>query len=443
MHLYRWRLLAVWFVIVASVTVLVLVWLGRVTLYHPGTGGSRSDTLVATVVQTTAAIGGITLALIFLTAQFSGGAVRESLVHELYRSGEIYILALYLIAVVLLGYAILAGVGAQLVCVVATPTTGGSCTTRVVDTLLILGTASVLLVIPTLILQIENLNPLTLADKIAGRIRPARIETYGLTVAKIDPAEPSGYYFELVKVGLRPRGIDPLRPMHEVLMEAIRVRDRVLFGKLLRRFLKPIATVHGAAWDVTGQTVPAITRVGALRRMVARRYDGVGRVHLTLAVVHYCVKRGRNFLREWQDENNSPLDIGRHGILTGLADLVSTLAPLPDSNASIRICLYGSLHVAKAYLNVRPFGRIEPMNAYFEAASLLENSGKSLEAELCTEILGWVTARGNQITADRSAGMPSLLSIRLLQNYEASIQLASADMGWMPGIRDEDPWHRN
>lgn len=439
---HQWRRIVLYCLVAISWLLMLWSWLGHLSLVG-NVGSPRVDALVANMVETTATVGGITLALIFLTAQMTFGAIRQTLIGELYRSGEVYILALYMMISVILGYSILANFPASLEIWNFSAAQTLEITGNLVDTLLIIAVSSVLLVAPTLALQVENLDPLALADKIADRISAAAIESYGLTNVVSDARQPSGYKFELVKVGLRPRGVDPLRPIHELLMEAVRARDRVLFGKLLRHLLKRVAAVHGAPWDLSGQALPVRARPLPLMRKGARRLSNSGRLHVTLTIVHYCVKRARNFVNEWQDSQGRPLDIGRHGILTGLGDIVLALAPVPGARGSIRICLYGALHISRVYSNVAPFGRIEPLNIFFEAACRLESAAKRAESDLCAEMLAWCSARTAQIAGERALGFAELLPARVLEHFEKSLAFSVADKHWLPGDRSEDPWEKN
>jgi len=407
----------------ASVVVLALVLLGRLGFHSPNLDDGQISSLLGTVVQTTATFGAVALAVVFFTAQLSGVG-RPSVVRELYRSRDVYLLFGYSAATVLGGYVAMVSAG-QLV---------APWRSRILDSIIVLGVASVLLVLPTLMSQIENLDQTMLAAKLVGRIKPAAIIDYGLSEVAVVPERKNGVTYELVTVGLRPRRVDPLRPLHELMMEAVNTRDRVLFGKLFRYLLAPVARVHGLNWDYYGDKSVWPSHPGWINRLRARRYSLSEKTHITLALLHYSVKRARNLLTEWENR-----DIGRHGIVTGVGDLIRSLATVKDGATAIRICLYATLHIEKFYCEVRPYGRIEPMNAFFETAQILFVAGKTEEAELCARVLGWVSVRTGQLTSERSPGLESLLSDSLKETYNGARDLASLDAVWLPTAAD-DPW---
>lgn len=426
MHLYHLRRMGFIAIIFVSLAVIGGIWINRIALYNAaGHDAAHLDAVLATAVQTTSAVGGLALALIFLTAQLS--AAKASLLRELYRSGEVYVLLCYFVTTLLLGYAALSFL----------PAPGqGSFDPRIVDTVLVLAGTSVVLVIPAVMMQLENLNPATLASKLAERIRPRTVMEYGLTNVRLLPGDPGRIEYHLITVGLRPREVDPFRPMHEVLMDAVNARDRVLFGKLFRHLLIPIAVVHGAAWNLSGLLSGDLPGSSVLRRLLARRYTFEERVHLTLAILHYSVKRARNLRTEWDGR-----DTGRHGILTGLEDLIRCLGPVRDAEVAISLVIHAALHISEYYADIPPFGRIEPFNSYFETADRLAVSGKAREAELCVAMLGWVSVHTKQLSAARSPEPYNNLSEGLRETFFAAQEHARRDEKWLPSF-DSDPWRK-
>jgi hypothetical protein len=405
----------------ASALGLALVLLGRAGFHNPNLDDGQVYSLLGTVIQTTGTFGAVALAVVFLTAQLSG-AGRPSVVRELYRSRDVYILFGYAAVTVLGGYAGMLTTGSL----------GAPWRDRVLDSVIVLACASVLLVLPALMSQIENLDQTRLAAKLAARIRPKDIVHYGL--ADVRPGPNKSVKYELVTVGLRPRWVDPLRPLHELIMEAVSARDRVLFGKLFRYLVSPVAKVHGLKWDYRGDKTQQAKAAGWITRLRSKRHTLTEKTHVTLSILHYSVKRARNLLTEWEGR-----DIGRHGVLTGIGDLVRCLATAPDSAIAIRICLAAVFHIERFYCDIEPYGRIEPMNGFFETARLLMDSGKRTEAESCARILGWASVHTQQFAPERSAGMTSLLGEELERVYEQAANSAMSDPTWTPVMVD-DPW---
>lgn len=219
---YRIRQAAFIIIIISSTLIISGIWFNWFTFYKPKIfSESHIDTFLATAVQTTSTMGGLIVALIFITAQLSSS--RPSVLRELYRSVEVYILLAYLITTLILGY---------LTLTILSPFDKGTLDLRIINIILIMASTSVILIVPVLILQIENLTPTTLVSKLADRIKPRAVIDYGLTTVQCLPGDPTRIVYQLNTVGLRPRNVDPFRPIHEVLMEAVNVQDRVLFGKL-------------------------------------------------------------------------------------------------------------------------------------------------------------------------------------------------------------------
>lgn len=425
MHLYQVRRLITSLTVIGTLAVLLIVWLGHLCLYPPGEISSdNASTLIATIVQTTAELGGAALAVVFLSAQLWAAAGRPSILRELYRSKDIYILLTYLSLTLWAGYVALTVITNPLVNI-------SKC--KIIDSLIVLAVASVLLIVPVVFSQIENLNQTALAAKLSARLKPKGIIDYGLTSVEPMPGQPNAIKYSLIMVGLRPSGVDPLRPLHELLMDAVNTRDRVLFGKLFRYLLAPIAKVYGGYWDLRGVKVNGSPGITA--KLSSRRYRLNEKIHLSLGILHYSVKRARNLLIEWEGR-----DIGRHGIITGIGDLIRCLAKIKDSDTSIRICLYATLNITKYYSGVRPYGRIEPMNAYFKAAEELWAAGKEREAILCAEILGWTATHTEQLGLERAGNLEDIFNTELHQAYTNAKEIAKNQLDWVPGSQEEDPW---
>lgn len=407
-------------ILLTVLTGLVMVAGGKLAFYDCSSREGLA-VLATTVTQTSAAIGAIALALVFVTAQLSVGTPRPLAVRLLYRQPEIYLLVVNFIATILLGYSVL-----------LRPLTM-SCTW--VNILLILGAAQVIGVLPLVLFQIENLDPVALGRKLAQSIRPKSIERYGLTRVVMKKTEHGVYVCSLNLVGLRPPQVDPLRPIHEVIMEAVRARDRVLLGKLLAFLLSRIAHVHGVAWRQTGGTNRRAAVADRFWLMGAARFSPPARLHCTLALLHYTVKRVRNLLFEWEER-----DIGRHGALTAIADLIWSLSHSRRSEVAIEISLYAVLRISEEYRNVVPYGRVEPLNLYFAVGNRLLRVGYGDAARLCASILAWAATRTAQLNKTRMGSEKKTLAEELKKSYNTARRVSARHPGWLPGKRSEDPW---
>src|SRR5215216_5805809 len=87
----RFRSFIIPTIVIASLVLLALIISKNIHLHNPQLDDAQIYTLVGTVVQTTGTFGAVALAVMFLTAQFSGSG-RPSVVRELYRSRDVYVL---------------------------------------------------------------------------------------------------------------------------------------------------------------------------------------------------------------------------------------------------------------------------------------------------------------------------------------------------------------
>lgn len=424
MRSYHLRRALVATIVGLSAVVIFAIWRGLIQIYD-STGHSEShmDAVVGGLVQTTSGVAAISLALIFLTAQLS--ASKSSVLRELYRGGDVYLLLAYVLATIITGYGLLVAIPG------AAPSPSAL---KLIDTVLVLAVTTVLLIAPVLMLQLENLDSVTLAAKLADNIKPGAIIAYGLTDVRTTASGVIEYRLNIV--GLRPKSVDPFRPIHEVLMTAVDARDRVLFGKLLRQLLRPIVRAYGAAWDAAGLQDAASLKPSVYRRLHATMFTPVERAHTALAILHYVVKRARNLRTEWKE-----LDIGRHGTITALGDLLMALAPVAQSGLAIRLALFAARQTAEYYADIKPFGRIEPFVHYFKAANMLHRAGKPHEANLCVDVLAWVAVHTLQLGESRIPDPAKALDAVLHVRFEISAKRARDDTDWRPGtLENHDPW---
>jgi hypothetical protein len=363
--------------------------------------------------------------LIFITAQLS--VTKYSVVQQIYKGGEIYTLLGFFTAALVAGYLAL-----FILPSLNPPSVGPIDDLRLVDTEFVLCLTSVLLVGPVLALQLENLNPLTLALKLADEINPHVVISYGLTEVDVSADNATVLHYRLITVGLRPSGVDPLRPVHEIVMETVRAQDRVLLAKLFRCVFKRVADVHGVRWNITGPLQQPGRRT--IQGLLLPFNYSKERAHVSLFLLHYLVKRARNLRQEWDMR-----DIGRHGALTVLSDVLTVLAPVSAAEPTIQMTIYASLHICEYYREIPPFGRIEPLTSYFQNANQLLEQGKVDQALLCAQILGWISVRTRQLEMRRLSGSYEL-EPELKKAFTKAKLSAKRSVSWYPGREEDDPW---
>lgn len=409
-------------IVLLSVVLLYFVYFRGLGFHSPTIVGDARYSLLGSVVQTTGTFGALALAMIFLTAQL-GGVGRPSVIRELYRSNDVYILFGYSAATVLVGY----------IAMLTTGKMGPPWNDRVLDSVFILAGASLLLVLPAVRSQIENLDQIRLATKLASRIKVEAVIQYGLADAYPVPGISTQDYGEL----LQAQSVDPLRPLHDLITEAVKAQDRLLFGRLFGLLLSPVAKAHGLKWDSEGPRREQLKEVGWITRFKSKEYSCKQKRDVTTVILDYSVRRARNLLHEWRE-----LDVGRHAILGGLSDLIRSLARIRDDTTAIKLCLYATFHIEQSYCDVVPHGH-EPMGVFFDIAQLLFDVDKKPAAKLCARILGWVSVRTKQLSSDRVGEAETKLCDDLKTVYEEAIQSAEENRNWTPLTEDSnDPWKK-
>jgi hypothetical protein len=423
MNLFRIRQWIEFIIVLGAIVALILVWSGNLRVFPLSDDSYPYVTSVLSIlIPTTVTFGVAALAIVFLTAQVSAAYGKPSVLKELYRSRDVYILFLCVSVNILAGYFALV-LNTDLVITVLE--------NRLLDSLLIIAMLTALLMLPIVMSQIENFDPLVLAAKLSSRINARDVKEYGLTHVDVPDNLRNIVNYSLSPVGIRPHRVDPFRPIHELIIDSVNTRDRVMFGKLFRYLLQPIPRAYNAYWDPEG-----IKTSGKSKKIPSLyRYDLEEKIHLSLAILHYAVKRAKNLLNEWNG-----LDIGRHGILTGIGDLISSLAPIKDSQVTIRLCLNATFHISKYYAGVAPYGRVEPLNAYFIAAQELFRYGKAVESNYCIEVLAWIAVHTKQLSPQRTEGIEIYINGELSEKYEEMKNLFLNELDRLPEDNC-DPWN--
>lgn len=414
-------------ILLISTAAIVLVISKRLNILH---GEPSIDTLritVSTTIQTIATVAAISIAIMFLTAQLHPLGSMRSTIASLFRSIEFGLLILCVIVTLSLGLLIIGNV----------ESIWRSQDYMVIEIVIILGITSILLIIPVMALQVENMSIILVAQKLAHRVTYKRINNYGLV--EVQEVGNSGIvHYALMTHGLDYNRVDPLRPLHELIQIPIGTRDRLLLGQLIRMLLIPIAKVHGISWSIKSSAMMNDNKLAQFALHPYRslqKHKPLERIVVTLHILHYCVRLGRNLQTQW-----TGLDIGRHGLIYNVGDLIVALNEENDSGQAIELCLYAIMHISLAYSEVKPYGRIEPLNILFNVAISLVNSDKPDQAKLCVQVLGCIHERTHQLSSDRSGKQELLLFDELKEEMNRATELSQGREDWLPGRENDDPW---
>jgi hypothetical protein len=251
-------------------------------------------------------------------------------------------------------------------------------------------------VVPIWMLQVELLHPEGVAREVVRRLTPRNVREYGLTRVDIRGGVLSA---SISLYSVRPRGADPLRPFHEVLMQAVHERDRVLVGRIVRVLLDRVAYVHGTtlASSADRRRFPDKLRRFMRRYVRGYVYTESDRLHVTLMVCHYLVKRSRLLVREWDGR-----DTARHGIVSGLCDLAAELGEDERNVRSVEVVLWSLAHVTDAFKDVDPQGPVEPLVSLFALPGRLSATAPLIgSAELAVWLLMWARENTCQLEPER------------------------------------------
>lgn len=368
--------------VVLFVLALLLIYRGSLHFFRPSAHDAETLTIalyiLSTLVQSLAAALGVTIAVLFIAAQFgASGQYVRSLV-EIYRQRATLTIVGFFVATLAVGLLSL-GALANIV---------RDRRYWVIDLNLALGVMAMLLLLPLVLVQIENLNPYFLAIKLARRISIRRILGYGL-VSIEEKAELGGRCkYKLIVWGHQHGREDPLGPFHEIVMIAVRGRDRLQVSALTRILFRRVAQTSRVPYKL-------LARSGAKRKMgwFARLSSGLRvsykaseRLAVTLHILHYSIRRCENLRQEW-----GAIDSVRQQYLLNLADLISALSLREENRQAIEVCLFAMLHFSLAYGDVPRLGEREALTTYFQVAESLFTLGMFFEAELCAELLGVIS----------------------------------------------------
>lgn len=429
----RRALLTATFLLLAFLTTTIIT--GRLRIFDPPPSQPEILTialyLLSTLVQSLAAIMGITIAVVFITAQLAVRPNYSRTITQVYRNPTVLLVLLCFISGISLGVYLLSTlhyfIAAQ--------------DYRYLDCEIVLAISSILLLVPLTLEQIENLDPYLLAARLARRITTKGIRRYGLADVTPEVGSPQTVAYRLILWGHQHGEQDPLGAIHEIIMGAVGARDRVQLISLVRLLLKRIAGQAGVPF---GRTPSRLTRGhrfswevarGQIALILGRERCIPDQVTVALHILHYVVRRTANLRREWGD-----LDAVRQEFLWTLCDLIAALNMRSGTQQVIELCLYAVMHICLSYGNVRRYGRREPLVECYRLVSDLTESAKPRQAELCLQIVALLSVRTHQLPGEPRLRGERMLAPSALATYQAARTLALDQPEWVPGNADRDPW---
>ena len=430
----RFRRIAIVAILATFVVGSLAIWNAKLQIFYVQSPASP-DTFTAalyvlsTLVQSTASITGVTIAVLFLTAQLTArpGFVRTLV--EVYADPTILILIFFLLGSFLLALALLSRV-------VEMTSTGDY---RWIDFGILSSATAVLLLAPAVVSQIENINPHLLGVRLTRRITARRIRAYGLTNLTRDPAS-GEIRFRLEIWGQGYGRTDPLGAFHEVAIFAVQNRDRMLFSGLIQLLLGRIARYAGVHYPAeAGRPSNWRSKFGGIgQRLHLGLRGGQGEVEcvaVALHILHYVIRRSRLVRSEWGN-----LDPLRQLFVRNIHDLLRALVSSRDTDKTIGIGLWAVAHVCLGYADLKPQGRNEPLRSFYSLAAELSLAGRRDVAILCARILALLVERTSQLDLDDLDQLEKLLPDEIALEYRESLAAARATQSWLPQAECPDPW---
>jgi len=419
---------------------LSFVYTGQLSLFVPHVADQQETLqsltqMLSTIVQALSGILGIVLALLFISAQLTMRERYIRVIAEVYADPEtIGILTFYLMTVI---YSIIILSRTELIVQQGR--------FLFVDIALILSIASVAALLPLLLAQIEDLNPLSLMRKISKKITSKSIKSYGLVQLELNTDKTTVKKYWLERWGHRHGNYDPLGAIHDLIMEAVSRRDRIQISFAFRCILARIAWVakvpYKRRFGLSGENTQSglssyITRIADWAILHLKPCSESDLVMITLHVLHYLVRRAHNFTREWPN-----YDVLRQITVIAIGDFILACAKRKGTDKAIKLSMFAIMHICLGFRQVQRFGHYEPIVDLFPVAQRFEEQGQKDLAEFVISVLAFLRYNTNLIKDEQQDSCLSKISSRLRDYFNDSIQLLSRGDPlkrlWRP---DHDPW---
>ena len=323
-------------------------------------------------MQSLSSILGITIAVLFITAQISSRPRYARTITEIYANKTTFvILSLFFLAI---------STGIASLAFVSLIVESGDY--RILSFNVLVSTISIAFLCPLTLIQIENLSPYLLAMKLAKRVKPLRIYAYQLAQVDIDQDSLGKLRYSLLVWGHDHGRDDPLGPFHEVIMGAVESRDRIQLSALVRLLLQRIARYSAVPYpakpaSTLSQTSEEPKWFNSLYLFAFAPVSPVDQLRVALHLLHYIVRRAHNLRREWGN-----LDTVRQQFILNIGDLIQSLNLRKGTEQIIDICLFSVMHICLGYADVPRYGRLEPLRRYYQISKELAASNKCDQALL-------------------------------------------------------------
>lgn len=379
-----------------------------------------STVLLSESITAISALGGVSVAVYFLTAQIRPLGVGNAAIGVLYRD--------------ITPYATLIAVTVSLIFsfVGSIPGISPQIQQRIIVVSLVSSGYVVLSLIPLCVGQLENMDKTILANKVLADFTAVSATKYGLV--KIVRKEPGDIEVQLETNGLNYERHDPLRAFHELVEQAILERDRLLLGRLLGCLFHRSCQLLYLKWPGESVDVEKWDSGRLVRSHVFKiRDDNLASV---IHQLHYVVRLARKTHKEWPE-----LDVGRHSVQYQLSKLITSMARVPETYLVCMTTISALMRISETYAKVKPYGRVEPLNSLGAALRALQSHGRSHEESYLLDCIAVIMVRTKQLEGDR--GRPLLNSLSTDHRDKLTLRMesvAATDDQWPVILPSFDPW---
>gem|GEM_PF-4806997 len=381
---------------------------------------NSSRLLLSEIIAAISALGGVSIAVYFLTAQIRPLGVGNAAIGVLYRDITPYT-TLCVVTISL----IVSFVGSM-------PGNPPEVQSRIMAVSLISSAYVVLSLIPLCIGQLENMDKTILADKILTDFTASSAEKYGLV--KILRNEPNGVEVLLETNGLNYERHDPLRAFHELVQQAIIERDRLLLGRLLGCLFRRSCGLLHLKWPKESVDVEKWDSGRLLRSRLFKIEDS--KQASVIHQLHYVVRLARNTHKEWPE-----LDVGRHGAQYQLSKLITSMAQAPETYIVCMTAISALMRISETYAEVEPYGRVEPLNSLSAALRALQRHNRFHEESYLLDCIAAIMVRTRQLESERGRPLINALPTDHRERLERRITCTDVVNGRWPAILPSfDPW---
>lgn len=124
-----------------------------------------------------------------------------------------------------------------------------------------------------------------------------------------------------------------------------------------------------------------------------------------------------------------------------ITQMIKSLACVPNCDEHIDILIFALYHVSVAYRDIRPYGRVEPLNNAFTALAELTDNSRHRQSQLLERVIGLLAAQTKQLEQARlHVPVTGQITRTQMLSIVAVYRDALAAPDIVKSVDDQDPW---